>query len=367
MNTGKPKHKLFVNYRRSDHPDFVERIRDWFVMRYGRDAVFMDFDTIPPFTRFADHIRDRVREADVLVAIIGPDWLDQFKERLNSGDEDFVRTEIRLALEEGKLIAPICIKGAQPPHPHDLTPDLRTMLAYNVAHLDSGRTFMDNIQRIMDAVEEELAELDGLELITQNLQAIPSNFDLREAIAQFQEAADHKDWHTALRYLQQIRASGYVPKFYPIDDYEQEVREAIRRQEAERDYEIIRLMAERAMRLQTDFERVWGALQMFWEMYPGYDPDDIATQFRQMYLAREVVADKPAPPTPPRPAPAAEQSPELDPAILDNLDTIHDEAADVLFELSTLAQIAREVEAEVNPQSDKLSWDEAQQRGLLKS
>lgn len=31
-----PGRKIFVSYRRIDHVDFVERIRDWFVMRYGR-------------------------------------------------------------------------------------------------------------------------------------------------------------------------------------------------------------------------------------------------------------------------------------------------------------------------------------------
>jgi hypothetical protein len=38
--------KLFVNYRRADHPEFVETIRTWFLHRYGRENVFMDFDSI---------------------------------------------------------------------------------------------------------------------------------------------------------------------------------------------------------------------------------------------------------------------------------------------------------------------------------
>ncbi len=64
--------KIFISYRRDDHPDFVERIRDWFVIRYGRSNVFMDFDSIPPFTKFADYIREKVEETDVMIVIIGP-------------------------------------------------------------------------------------------------------------------------------------------------------------------------------------------------------------------------------------------------------------------------------------------------------
>src|SRR5512145_1622371 len=141
------KRRIFISYRRHDHPDFVERIRDWFLLRYGRDSVFMDFDNIPPFTRFADYIRQRVRECDVLIAIVGPSWMDTLREREQHADEDYVRLEIRLALEEGKPIAPICIKGAAPPRVHDLPADLRPMLDYNVAFLNSGRDFLDNIER----------------------------------------------------------------------------------------------------------------------------------------------------------------------------------------------------------------------------
>jgi hypothetical protein len=41
--------KLFVNYRRADEPHFVQHMRTRFMHRYGRENVFMDFDTIPDF------------------------------------------------------------------------------------------------------------------------------------------------------------------------------------------------------------------------------------------------------------------------------------------------------------------------------
>lgn len=283
MADSKPQRKVFVNYRRVDNPDFVERIRDWFMQRYGRDNVFMDFDNIPPFTRFADFIRERVRECDVLVAIIGPQWLNLMQERIQIDGEDFVRIEIQLALEEKKLIAPICIKGAPLPRREDLPPDLRPLLDYNVAFLDSGRNFLDNVERIMNAVEHELARNENPALSTgeyaEEIVESPG-YDLVEEIELLHEAMDNQQWSVALELLRRIRKFGYVPKFYPLDEYEAEIYSAIKLQETARDYTIIRLMAQRVLKKHEDPMRVWNALQSFWEMHPGYDPDDLSAQFR---------------------------------------------------------------------------------------
>ncbi len=147
---------VFISYRRDDNADFVERIRDWFMMRYGRDNVFMDFDTLPPFVPFAEFIRERVRESDVVVAIIGPRWLELLREKEAAGLEDYVRIEVGLALKEGKLVAPICIKDAPIPREADLPPDVRPMLAYNAARIDTGRHFLDNIDRIVNGLEQAI-------------------------------------------------------------------------------------------------------------------------------------------------------------------------------------------------------------------
>src|SRR5579862_5257707 len=91
-----PQRKIFISYRRQDNAEFVERIRDWFIMKYGRANVFMDFDTIPPMVKFADYIRQSIEACDAMLVIIGPHWLKILQERLQNADEDFVRTEISM-------------------------------------------------------------------------------------------------------------------------------------------------------------------------------------------------------------------------------------------------------------------------------
>jgi hypothetical protein len=326
-----PKRKIFINYRHIDHPDFVERLRDWFALRYGRDSVFMDFDTIPPFTRFADHIRKRVTECDVLVAVIGPLWLDLLRERIDHPEDDYVRLEIVQALQEGKLIAPICIKGARVPRSSELPPDLRPMLDYNVAHLNSGRAFLDSIENTLDALEQQMATLDGLRLITHDMQtAVLSGVNIRLAIEQFQVAADQHDWTAALNWLEQIRASEYMPRFYPIDDYEREIREAMAQEAVERDYDIIRLMADRARKKREDRHKVWDALQTFWNAHPDYDPEELGLEFCPEPLVKP---DE-------RPRLQLEPVQDFDPSILDQLDSVDREQADAMFAPDLLAEIA---------------------------
>lgn len=145
--------RLFISYRRADNAEFVERIRDWLLHRYGRENVFMDFDAIPPFVRFADYIRARLQESDAVIVIVGPRWLELLREKAAGGEDDFVRIEVEEALALGKRIAPICIKGGMMPRRGDVPESLRGLCDYNAASLDSGRGFYEGIERIVGALE----------------------------------------------------------------------------------------------------------------------------------------------------------------------------------------------------------------------
>jgi TIR domain len=346
------KRKIFMNYRRADNPDFVERIRDWFAWTYGRDSVFMDFDTIPPFTPFADFIRDKIHECDVLVAIIGPQWVNLLRERIEQGDdEDYVQLEIRLALEEGKPIAPICIKNAPPPRSRDLPPILKPMLAYNIAKLDAGRHFLDNIEMLIDSLEQELSRLDGLKVINQDIEQ--TTFDVMEALRSSQEAAERGDWKMALDWLTRIRQSGFAPVWYPLDDYQAEAREGLRLQEAERNYNFVRQMAGRALKGREERERVWQALKAFWQIYPGYDPDDLEGQFKGEVHLKEAVQSTSSPST----AEAA----VIDMSILDHLREVDESEADALFDPDAVASMVEDLPL---PNKD-VTYEEAKALGLI--
>ena len=147
--------KIFISYRQKDNPDFVDRIRDWFIQRYGRANVFMDFDSIPTGVKFADHIRSAIQQSDAVIAVIGPRWLELLREKAAAFEDDFVRIELSLALQLGKPVVPICIVGATVPPSNSLPTELRPMLNYNAAFLERTN-FLDKIERIAQDVEKSL-------------------------------------------------------------------------------------------------------------------------------------------------------------------------------------------------------------------
>ena len=155
--------KIFISYRRVDEPDFVGRMYDHFVCRYGEENVFMDLD-IPDFTRFEEHIIKEVDESDVLVAVIGPQWLELLKEKSESGKRDFVVMEIKRALDKGIMIAPICIKNAPVPEEKDDLPSgirtrIQKMLDYQVSRVRGGSDFRDDMKKRIGFIDQRLKKL----------------------------------------------------------------------------------------------------------------------------------------------------------------------------------------------------------------
>lgn len=353
-----PRRNIFMSYRRADSPDFVERIRDWFVLRYGRDSVFMDFDNIPPFSRFADHIRERVRECDVLVAIIGPQWLEVLRDRLAHPEEDYVQIEIQQALELGKWIAPICIKGASVPRANELPSHLREMMKYNVAHLNSGRHFLDNIEVILDALEQQLAEMEALQVVNQDIESVePVGFNLREAFDRFEEADERQDYQSALHWLTRIRESGFAPKYYPLEDYEREFRDKLAlQQQMEREYAFIRSMAERAEKRPEDRPRVSAALESFGKLYPGYDPDGLTIYFRPF---DQFIEAEPIPTSEVVYEPTVERARGVDFSLLEQLEGVDINMDDTLFDQEILQSSFGTLLTET------ITLEEAERRGIL--
>ncbi|MFN8529296.1 MAG: tetratricopeptide repeat protein [Anaerolineae bacterium] len=154
--TTQPTRKIFISYRQSDHSGFVERIRDWLVQAFGRENVFMDFDTLPPFIRFEDYLREQIREADIVLLVIAPDWVSILQERQQSGDFDYVKFELETAIQMNKFIAPICIMGASMPAPRDLPESIRSICDINVLSVSDKKLFYDDIQRVLTGFEEAI-------------------------------------------------------------------------------------------------------------------------------------------------------------------------------------------------------------------
>jgi TIR domain len=119
------RYKIFISYRRKDsfeavrrlHSDLKERCRNGKVFRDESDVKFGD-----PI--YSSKIEPAVKESDLVLALIGPEWDESIlEEGDNDGmprrrldqNEDPVRTELRLAFENSKVVIPILLQDAIKP------------------------------------------------------------------------------------------------------------------------------------------------------------------------------------------------------------------------------------------------------------
>jgi hypothetical protein len=124
---------IFISYRREDMAGNAGRIYDRLVDRFGPERVYRDVDSGQPGEDFVETIRNTVKGSDVLLALIGPNWLKTTDKsggwRLASED-DLVRVEIATAPERGIRIIPVLLHGAKMPGAGNL-PSTQTQLMAN--------------------------------------------------------------------------------------------------------------------------------------------------------------------------------------------------------------------------------------------
>lgn len=134
---------IFISYRREDCPAHAGRLFDALSARFGADNVFMDVDTIDLGVDFVTRIEQAVGDCDVVLALIGEDWLtvkDRQGRRRLDRPEDFVRLEIchGLAREDVRVI-PVLVEGAEMPTAADLPEDLVPLTRRNGVSLNDAK------------------------------------------------------------------------------------------------------------------------------------------------------------------------------------------------------------------------------------
>ena len=158
--------QVFISYRRQDLKAIAGRIFDRLEAKFGRDAVFMDIDSIPPGVDFHEWLNETVAKASVVLALIGRGWVDardeHGKKRLENPN-DFVRIEIEAALARKITVIPLLIDGAPFPRIEELPASLQPLTRRNAAFLDAGRDFNVHMARLIAALEPSLKPRKGEE------------------------------------------------------------------------------------------------------------------------------------------------------------------------------------------------------------
>jgi len=149
--------RVFISYRRRDCQAQANGLHDGLRHRLGAASIFMDIDSIPPGVDFEQHIRDAIHVCDVVLVLIGDDWLNATGEsggRRIDEPEDFVRLEVESALASPQVrVIPVLVEGAQMPRSTELPESIRQLARINAIEL-SDRRWVGDIERLARLIEE---------------------------------------------------------------------------------------------------------------------------------------------------------------------------------------------------------------------
>jgi formylglycine-generating enzyme required for sulfatase activity len=150
--------KIFINYRRDDSAAWAGRLADRLKNHFPSNQIFMDVDTIEPGVDFVEAVEEVVGACDVLIAVIGAQWLtssDRRGKRRLDIPKDLVRLEIAIALKRGIRVVPVLVEGVKMPEAGELPDDLKALVRRNALEINHTR-FSTDSDRLVIAVERAL-------------------------------------------------------------------------------------------------------------------------------------------------------------------------------------------------------------------
>jgi hypothetical protein len=176
--------KIFISYRRDDSRTSTDGIHRALLPFFGPDKVFFDVVSIPGGVNFVKKIHEEIGQCAVMLVVVGPRWVDiahNGVRRLEDPD-DYVRLEIKSALEAGLRVIPVLVEEARMPKAAQLPEALRDFAVMNAMQVRYARDFDGDIRLLIEAIEEGGAPT----LATRQTQAAEA---ARRAQTQAAEAA----------------------------------------------------------------------------------------------------------------------------------------------------------------------------------
>jgi hypothetical protein len=151
--------KIVISYRREDSKWTADLIFNRLESHYGKGNVFMDIDSIPFGLDFRDHIRETLDRCDVMVALVGPNWVGHDSAGKHILDEtDWVRIEIEAALNKKIPLIPLLIDGSRMPKPDELPEALRNFVFRQSAAIDRDN-FRAQMDKVIASIDQHLSKL----------------------------------------------------------------------------------------------------------------------------------------------------------------------------------------------------------------
>ena len=149
--------KIFISYRRADSQGWAGRLGDELTRRFGDVALFFDIEAIPAGDDFVEAIEGALAEAEVVIVLIGPNWLSaSFSDGRRRLDDpnDLVVVEIATALARRIRVIPVLLAGAIMPSAEHLPVKITSFARRQALELADTRWDYD-CERLADEIESQ--------------------------------------------------------------------------------------------------------------------------------------------------------------------------------------------------------------------
>lgn len=148
--------KLLISYRRGDTRRETLRIYQRLCTEFGQENVAKDLRAQSPAATFQSRLAEVLVSHNLVLVVIGPDWISQRDERGNPkirNYNDDVHVELRTALaRDGITVVPILIEGAMMPSKEQLPTPLQDLVNKPALIIRKGPFFESDLDIVVDAL-----------------------------------------------------------------------------------------------------------------------------------------------------------------------------------------------------------------------
>lgn len=154
----RPDKRIFISYRRKDSAESTGRLNDHLSSAFSV-TIFQDIHSISGGEDFFIRIKKELSSTDLVIAIIGPEWLkitdDEGNYRLTQPD-DYVRLEIETALKKKTPLIPVLINNALMPKASELPESIRELARKSAKQLRPDPDFLNDFEALSMTIRSYL-------------------------------------------------------------------------------------------------------------------------------------------------------------------------------------------------------------------
>src|SRR5262245_25991848 len=149
---------VFISYRRDDSAYIADRVDQHLRSRLGTEAIFRDTQSIDYGDEFALKVDGVLARTRVCLVIIGRRWRGQLPDGHSRIDQldDWVRREVRSALDRRITVVPVLTEGVRSEELHDLPENIAGIRTRQAFTLRPDPDFAVDMERLTSFVARRL-------------------------------------------------------------------------------------------------------------------------------------------------------------------------------------------------------------------